>query len=151
MFDSINSSLVWFIFGVALMLAELVLPGFVIFFFGIGAVLTAGISYFAGIENLAVQMAIFLGSSLITLLLFRKRFSSSFKGDVSHVMKPGDTLENIKGKKAVVIKDILADGVHGKVEFNGTVWEADSDEPISKDEVVEIIERIDLKLKVKKP
>lgn len=150
MFDLNNSSFLWLIFGLALMLAELIMPGFVVFFFGIGALITAALSYFGIINNFGLQIGVFLASSMIVLFLFRKRFSSSFKGDVSRVMKPGEQLDNIKGTKAVVTTDILADGVHGKVELNGTIWEADADEFIGKGTVVEIISRTDLKLKVKK-
>lgn len=148
--ECVNTSLAWFILGIVLMAAELIVPGFIIFFFGIGALVTAGLSYFGIVDNFALQMVIFLGTSILSLFIFRRKFSSSFKGDVSHVMKPGEMLDNIRGAKAVVIADIKADGVHGRVEYNGTVWEADADEFIPKGEVVEILERINLRLKVKK-
>jgi membrane protein implicated in regulation of membrane protease activity len=150
MIEWLSNSMVWFILGIVLMAAELIVPGFIVFFFGIGALVTAGLSYFGIVENFALQMVIFLASSIISLFIFRKKFSSSFKGGVSHVMKPGESLDSIKGAKAVVVADIKADGVHGRVEFNGTIWEADADEFIKKGEVVEIIERNNLRIKVKK-
>lgn len=72
-FEGSQSELYWFLLGLALLLSELILPGFVIMFFGIGAWITALCILLGITENFNVQLLIFLGSSLLTLVLFRKR------------------------------------------------------------------------------
>jgi inner membrane protein len=147
---SINSSLFWFLLGIALMLLELVLPGFVVIFFGFGALITALLSYLGIVNDIIFQLAVFIVSSLLTLAIFRKRFSSSFKGNVARTLKKGESIDNIAGDKVIVRAEIIPGQLGGKVEYNGTAWDADSDENIKSGEVAIIIERNNLRLKVKK-
>lgn len=147
---SLNSSLFWFLLGIALMLLELVLPGFVVIFFGFGALITALLSYLGIINDIILQLAVFIVSSLLTLLIFRRRFSSSFKGNVSRTLKKGESIDNIAGDKVIVTAEIIPGQLGGKVEYNGTTWDADSDENIKTGEVALIVERNNLRLKVKK-
>ncbi|MCB0728693.1 MAG: NfeD family protein [Ignavibacteria bacterium] len=141
-----NNSLIWFIVGIFFLLAEILLPGFVIFFFGIGGLVTSLFTYLFNIDSLIVQIIIFITSSVLSLIFLRKTFSKLFRGNVS-----GDKVlkDEFIGKKALVIHEIVPDSLNGKVEFNGTNWEAKSDIFIEKGTVVEIIERKDLKLIVK--
>lgn len=141
-----NNSLIWFIVGIFFLLAEILLPGFVIFFFGIGGLVTSLFTYLFNIDSLIVQIIIFITSSVLSLIFLRKTFSKLFRGNVS-----GDKIlkDEFIGKKALVIHEIVPDSLNGKVEFNGTNWEAKSDIFIEKGTVVEIIERKDLKLIVK--
>lgn len=142
--------LVWFIAGIFFFLAELAIPGFIIFFFGIGSWITAIVSLF-GVRDINIQLAVFLSSSLITLLLFRKEGKKIFEGKVKKMDDADDELlESFKGQKAKVIKEIVPGNIPGKVEFRGTLWNAISDEKIEKDEVVEIVRRDNITLIVKK-
>jgi membrane protein implicated in regulation of membrane protease activity len=150
MIFSINDSLFWFLLGIALMLLELLMPGFVVIFFGIGAIITAAITYFGLSGNLTVQIVIFLVTSIVSLVLFRRKWSASFKGVVARKFKQGESIDNIIGKKAVVKEDIIPGKLQGKVEFNGTMWDVECDEHVKAGGVVEIIEQKNLKLKVKK-
>lgn len=141
-----NYSLIWFIAGIIFLFAELIMPGFIIFFFGIGSLITALLTYLLNIDSVTVQIMIFLVSSLLSLILLRKFFGNLFKGKTGSdkVLK-----DEFVGKRAVVIKEIKPNSLKGKIEFNGTHWEADSDFQIEKDTVVEITERRDLTLIVK--
>ena len=87
---------------------------------------------------------------LLSLLLFRKKLSHIFKGKVSGTLKPGQTIDDIKGERATVVSTIEPGKIDGKIEFHGTKWNATSDEVIENGSVVEILERIDLTLKVRK-
>ncbi len=141
--------LVWFIAGIIFFLAELAIPGFVIFFFGVGAWITGIVTLF-GVRDINIQLAVFLGSSLISLILFRKEGKKIFEGKVKTLENADDEiLESFKGKRAKVVQEIIPGSIPGKVEFRGTLWNAISDEKIEKDEVVEIIERDNITLKVK--
>ncbi|MCX7832705.1 MAG: NfeD family protein [Ignavibacteria bacterium] len=142
--------LVWFIAGIIFFLLELAIPGFVIFFFGLGAWITAIVTLF-GVNDINIQLAVFLGSSLLTLILFRKEGRKIFEGKVKIMNNADDEiLENFKGQKAKVVKEIIPGDIPGKVEFRGTLWNAVSDEKIEQDEVVEIIQRDNITLKVKR-
>lgn len=141
-----NNSLVWFIIGIFFLLAEIIMPGFIVFFFGVGGLVTALITYFFNVESVFVQISIFILSSILCLVFLRNVFTQLFKGKVSGQK---DLKDEFIGKRAKVISEIRPNSLSGKVEFNGTNWEANSDYFIEKDSVVEITGRRDLKLIVK--
>ena len=142
------NALIWFLIGVGLMLLELALPGFVIFFFGIGA-WAAAIASLAGLDNFNIQLILSLVVSILTLILFRKKGKKYFEGKISHRGISEEKLEDVIGEKAVTVTDINAKDLTGKVEFHGTNLNAESDVEIPKGTVVEIISRNNLVLKVK--
>jgi membrane protein implicated in regulation of membrane protease activity len=149
MFDSTNAELLWFIVGLVLLLSELILPGFVIVFFGIGAWITAALVAFGLLPGLNAQLLVFLISSVLSLALFRKKGQKHFKGDVTRAMKPGESLDDIHGQRAVTISPINPNMPGGQVEFHGTPWNAESDTPIAAGQPVEIIGQQSLVLRVK--
>jgi inner membrane protein len=148
MFEN-NYILVWFLLGVLFFIVEMITPGFVLMFFGIGAWITAIVSWIGLTNSLTIQIIIFLVTSLLTLLLLRKKFSGFFHGRVSGKQSPEDSITSVKGQKAIAMTDIKPDEPGCKVEFNGTLWSADADEFIAKGTRVEIVERNNLLLKVK--
>jgi len=139
--------LFWFIAGIIFLLLEYFVPGFVIVFFGIGAIITAALSW-AGILNaLPMQIVVFIVASLLLLVLFRQRATKYFKSDVK--ASSGEKLDDeIIGKTTSVVEAISASGNTGKVELHGTLWNAVSDTDIPKDAVVQITGRNNLTLKV---
>jgi membrane protein implicated in regulation of membrane protease activity len=132
-----------------LLLAELALPGFVVIFFGIGAWITALAVATGLVDSLTMQLVVFLASSLVCLVLFRRQGQQYFRGKVSGQLHPGESLDDIRGERAVVTADIQPNSLTGKVEYHGTTWMAQADSPIASGTVVEIIERTNLVLKVK--
>jgi len=149
MFDSANAELLWFLVGLVLLLSELMLPGFVIVFFGIGAWVTAALAAFGLLPDFNAQLLVFLVSSILALVLFRKRGRKYFEGDVSGAMKPGDTFDSIRGQRAVAMTAITPNIPGGQVEFHGTPWSAESEVPIAPGQPVEIVEQKSLSLRVK--
>lgn len=143
------STLAWFLIGIGFMLLEFIIPGFIIFFFGAGAWIAA-LATVVGIDNLNVQLLVFLISSILLLVLLRTRVKRYFEGKVSKKDLADELIESVKGEKAIVVNDIFPNKIGGKVEFHGTHWNAEADEEIKKGEVVEIVERRNLVLKVKK-
>ena len=141
-----DNSLVWFIVGIVFLFAELVMPGFVIFFFGIGALVTALLAFFFNINSVIIQLLIFIGTSILSLVILRRSFSQLFKGKISNEKEVSD---EFIGKRAKVISEIKPNSLNGKVEFNGTNWEADSDFYIDKGTVVVIVGRRNITLIVK--
>ena len=149
MFDSVNPVLVWFLVGLVFLLAELTLPGFVIIFFGIGAWITALLLLLGLLKSFNSQLLVFLVTSVASLVIFRKKGRGVFEGKTSGKLGPDQSLDDIKGEKAVVVEAVLPNKLGGKVEFHGTLWEAESDVPIKKGAIVEIVGRVNLTVKVK--
>ena len=127
-----------------MLLLELVLPGLVILFFGVGAWVTALVCAFTDI-NLNWQILIFLVASLLGLVLLRKYLKKRFFGRTDKETQ--DQLEEFIGREAMAVEE-FKDGA-GKVEFKGTRWTARSDDPVSKGQWVTIQSKDSLTLNVK--
>ena len=149
MIESFPSQLIWFVLGLFFIVAELMLPGFVIIFFGIGAWITALLNWFGVIPTFTAQLFTFLVASVLSLVLFRKKATGALRGKITGKLSSDDELDNVNGQKAKVVADILPNNVGGKVELYGTMWNAEADVPIQTGVVVEIVERKNLILKVK--
>ena len=146
MFETSANELTWFLVGLVLLLGEFIIPGFVIFFFGIGAWIVAVLLWINVDISFTSQLFIFLLSSGITLVLFRRYGKEYFQGKISQ--KGTTAFEEIKGERATVVYEIRPDSNDGKVEFHGTQWRAESDSPIPKGAVVEVVSRNNITLKV---
>jgi inner membrane protein len=133
---------IWFIIGLAFFLLELVLPGFVIFFFGVGAWITALICLLWH-PSTNLQIIVFAITSVLSLLALRKIIQRKFfysKEDRSSAVE-----DEFTGKEAVATTDFGSDN-KGKVEFKGTTWNAESKSAIIKGQTVIIIEKESFKL-----
>ena len=72
MFESISPVTIWLIVGILLALAEMIIPGLIIGFFGLGAIVTT-LTTLVGLTNgFTSQMLTFLITSLAFLTLFHK-------------------------------------------------------------------------------
>jgi inner membrane protein len=146
--EFLKPELIWFLVGAVLLLFEFELPGLVLFFFGVGAWIVAAICLFVDI-SINAQLIIFIISSVLLLVCLRKWLKGMFKGYVTSKQNASKNLEGFIGQRAVVAKGI-APLAPGKIEFHGTNWTAEADEEISEGDSVEIVEKNNLTLKVKK-
>ena len=94
--------LVWFIIGLALFLLELVLPGFVIFFFGVGAWVTALLCLIAD-PGINLQAIVFAVTSVLSLVLLRKMIQKRFFYSKDELSKQVE--DEFTGKEAVALYD----------------------------------------------
>jgi len=138
---------VWLYVAVALFALEFLAPGLIIFFFAIGACVTAAVCFFVDI-GLDLQLVIFIISSVGSLLGLRRWFKGIFLGHAGSRQSGTRNLEDFVGNKAVVKKNISPSSP-GKVEFHGTDWNAEADEEIDQGSIVEIVDKYNLTLKVK--
>ena len=141
-----NLQIVWLIAGFVMMLAEFMIPGFVIFFFGVGALCTAGALWISPLMP-AGQFIVFLASSLVFFFSARRFFPDIFTGRT----KPGSLSsdeEEFSGERAVVTEEITPDKP-GKINFHGTIWSAESEKVCPAGELVTIIRRVNLTYHVK--
>jgi inner membrane protein len=134
--------LFWFIFGLGMFLLELVIPGFFIFFFGLGAWVTAALCLI-GHPGINLQIIVFAVTSVISLVALRRLIQRKFfynKGTQSE-----DVEDEFTGKEALATIDF--GGIkQGKVEFKGTTWTAESSSEIKEGQRVIIIEKDSFKL-----
>jgi len=149
MFENVDPVLMWFIAGLILALAEIIIPGLIIIFFGAGAWVTALATGLGVIETFNEQLLVFLISSIVSLALFRKHGQNYFEGRVSGQLAPHQSLDDFQGGKAVVTSAITPKHIGGKVEFNGTIWDAEADVELESGATVQVISRSNLTLKVK--
>ena len=147
MTDVLASDLSWFIFGLILLVGELITPGFIIVFFGIGAWVVALLTWLGVVTSFQTQLVIFLVSSILFLVLFRKYGKKYYKGKV--VAADEANLDSFKGEKAIVTEDIVPNSLDGKVELHGTTWSAQSESAIAKGTAVVVVDRNNLVLIVK--
>ena len=122
----LSVSVLWFVIGFAFFLLEFVIPGFILFFFGIAAWIVALLSLFVDID-INVQLLVFLGTALTTVALFRKWLRAKL-GTYSE--GPQILEDEFIGKTAIAETPIAA-GKNGKVDFKGTSWDACSEDTIA--------------------
>jgi membrane protein implicated in regulation of membrane protease activity len=133
---------IWFIIGLALFLLELVLPGFVIFFFGVGAWVTALLCLIAN-PGLNLQAIVFAVTSILSLVALRKIIQKKFFYTKDELSK--DVEDEFSGREAIAMTD-FGPGENGKVEFKGTQWKAESLSSIREGDRVIIKEKDSFKL-----
>jgi membrane protein implicated in regulation of membrane protease activity len=129
----------WFLGGIILLILEMLIPGLVVIFFGFGAVLTGILTAIFDLP-VAWEIVVFIVSSVLSLIAFRKYFLKKFNKYIPE-KEPNDMI----GYEAVVIEDIKPN-MTGKVLFREVPWKATAKRPIKKGEAVKIIESDNLTL-----
>ena len=145
--DFFRPEIIWCCLGILMLMAEFMCPGFVILFFGIGALAVALICLFVPI-SINAQIIIFLIVSLITLFSLRKWVKNVFKGLTADKDKMQKNIDSYVGETAKVVEDIKTNSA-GRIEFHGTMWNAISSTDIPKGTTVVIEEQNNLTFKVK--
>lgn len=143
-----HPTLIWFVAGLLLFLFELMAPTFILLFFGIGAWIVAAIRFFTPV-SLNTQLFLFIIISMITLIILRRSFKKIFHGYIGAKQDPDHNLSEFAGQKAVVKVEITPQ-MAGKVEYHGTLWNAESTHDIPAESIVEIVGKNNITLKVKK-
>ncbi len=144
----LSPALIWLIIGILFVALEFIIPGLVIAFFGIGAMITAlttGIGLTTGFNW---QVAVFIVASLASLFLLRRYVKKVFMGK-----KEGDSVNEFNldvGKVVPVVQTIDPHKSTGKIKYQGTLWSATADEVIPEGESVKIVGRQNITIKVEK-
>jgi membrane protein implicated in regulation of membrane protease activity len=113
--------ILWTILGVVLIIAEVFTPGFVLLWFGVGA-LAAALASFLGL-GLAGQFLIFISLSIVLTALSRTIFANYFtrRGDSSG-LKTGAAA--LPGKVGTVVTSSRGALNEGAVKVFGSTWTA---------------------------
>jgi len=135
----------WIILAGLFFVIEMATVGFLVFWFGIGALIAMIISLFT--TNIAIQTAIFVISSAILLFFTRPLVNKLTKND----KEVQTNAYSIIGKKGIVIKEIDPILGQGQVKVGTEVWSAKTlgDKKIKEGSEVEITEIDGVKAVVK--
>jgi membrane protein implicated in regulation of membrane protease activity len=119
--------LVWFLAGIAIMLAELAVPGFVIIFFGLGCLGAAAVAVFAP-DFYSAQLGVFLIVSVASLITLRKVAMRVFVGRSEG--PESEDMGNVPVGARITLDQDLEAGRVGRVRFRGAMWDAVSEDRI---------------------
>lgn len=128
-----NAAVVWFIAGFIFFLLEFAVPGLILFFFAVGAWMVAIVSFFLDL-SVNTQLILFLASSILTILLFRKWVKK-----IIRTKRNSTELEDEFIGKTGKAETFIGPGRNGKIGFKGTSWDARSEDIIEQDENVIIV------------
>lgn len=121
----IDPALYWLIIGVMLFFLELALPGFILFFFGLAALITALVAWLTPL-GIAYQLGVFIVSSVVSLMTLRDIIQRNFfkPKEVDTDEEPDeDVLLAAPGDRAVV-GTTIAPPAEGRIKYSGTSWRA---------------------------
>ncbi len=145
--DLLKPEILWAVAGLIMLLAEFVIPGLIIFFFGLGALVVAAVCFFSDI-SLNAQLAVFLVASVAMLMGLRRWAHGVFMGHTSDEQDEDRNLKAYIGATAVVTERLVPKR-HGKVELNGAQWKAEAEIEVEEGVEVEVVDQDGLTLKVK--
>ena len=131
--------ILWTVLGVALIVAEIFTLGFVLFWFGIGALLAA---FFALLGfGVGVQFLAFAIVSTVLTILSRTIFSNLYSTTDANSLKTG--VDSLPGQIGTVIGGSKGSLNAGEVKVFGSTWTAfpePGEEPLLEGEKVEVVE-----------
>ena len=139
---------IWLAAGVLMILLELVMPGFVICFFGISALIAGIVDFLFPSFPLIGQLLLFALGGAALALSCRKLAPGIFSGKETRQTEDIDG-DDILGTVCVCREDING-AVAGKVEFRGSLWNAVSSDTIPAGSRCIIKSRTNLTLEVTK-
>ena len=128
----------WAVLGIALILAELVIPAFVLVWFGLGALLVGAIVSVVPGASLTFQIGTWTLASVAMIVLWFKIFKRGF-----HKTRIGMADANVIGEVGMLIQDVEPYR-KGQVRFQkpilgADVWDCIADEPIRSGERIKVL------------
>jgi membrane protein implicated in regulation of membrane protease activity len=140
-----NNLAFWFVLGLALLIIEVLTPGIVALFFGLGAWLVLLVLAFVDIPHWA-QWALFSVSSIVFLIVLRKhviKFFAGLKQSKKDSLSEPMVAKRYLGQEVDVLEDIVP-GRLGTIELNGTRWQARTKIELKKGDRARIVGMEDL-------
>ena len=113
------SALYWLLFAVGLIVLEAIVPGLIIIFFGLGALIVSGLTYVGLLDSLTSQSMIWAISSLVLVFVLRRQVARFFPA----LEKNEETADDRVNKVGVAISQINGNN-DGRVRVAGTTWKA---------------------------
>lgn len=134
---------IWLILGVLFIVAEIFTSGFVLLWFGVGAMVAALLAV-TGLVGVPLQILAFLVVSIVLTIASRTIFERFLmRGSPGHELKTG--MEALPGRIGVVVEPSRGAMQEGAVRVFASTWRAfpaEGEEPLREGEQVEI-ERVE--------
>jgi len=134
---------IWLILGVLFIIAEMFTSGFVLLWFGIGA-LVAALLAFTGLIGVPLQILVFLAVSIALTIASRTIFERFLmRGSPGRELKTG--VDTLPGRIGVVVEPSKGVMQEGAVRVFAATWRAfpaEGEEPLREGEQVQI-ERVE--------
>ena len=108
----------WLIIAGLAFVAEIFTAGFLIFWFGISALVTMVLSFF--VSDIIIQSTVFIILSIILLLLTRPIVNKFVNTKTVNT-----NVFSLIGKKGKVIKELNPIDGKGQIKVNGEIWSAE--------------------------
>lgn len=137
---------IWLYVGAFLMLAELVSPGFVIFFFGLSAATVAGCKWLLPELSMSWQVALFSVFSIVYLVALRRLVKKVFMGDTAESKKIESEYVGRVGK----VVETIRPEVPGRIMLGDAEWTASAAERLEPGTEVKVIAQENLTLRVER-
>ena len=133
---------IWLIISGIFFVAEIITTGFLVFWFGVGALFAMIVSIFC--DSLFIQALVFIIVSVIFMIFTRPLVNKMIS--IKETM-PTNIYTIIK-KEGYIMEDITNPQSPGKVKINGELWSAVSEAPLKRGTKVRVLEVDGVKLKV---
>jgi inner membrane protein len=134
---------IWLILGVLFIVAEIFTTGFVLLWFGIGALIAALLAL-TGAVGLSLQIVVFLVVSIALTVASRTIFERFLmRGSPGRELKTG--VDTLPGRVGLVVESSTGALREGAVRVFGSTWRAfpaEGEEPLREGEQVQI-ERVE--------
>jgi len=119
--------LIWSIAGIVMMLLEFLIPGAVIVFLGVAALIVSLFIYSGWITTIVMALIAWFIISIFLMIFLRSVFVKYFEGEslVQNVDEDTDLIGSI-----VVISEEVLPYKEGRVRFRDTTWVARSEEEL---------------------
>ncbi|MDZ5761674.1 NfeD-like domain protein [Candidatus Cyrtobacter comes] len=131
-----NIDVFWAVFGVFLLLAELILGAFfLLFIMGLSAILVSVVVFLGVTPDFISQLSLFSFLFIVISVLSWRRIKGYFIDKRQHY-------NNIVGSSAVVVGGDIEPGKIGKIKWSGTTCNASSSLLIKNGSSVVIVENI---------
>ena len=129
----------WVVIGIGLIIAEIFTLGFVLLWFGIGAIIAAFFGYLG--FGIGIQFLAFAITSILLTILSRQIFHNKYLNEPNSEIKTG--IDSLPGKVGTVSGASQGSLNAGEVKVFGSIWTAfpeDGEPPLLEGEKVEVIE-----------
>lgn len=134
---------IWLILGAIFVVAEIFTSGFVLLWFGVGA-LVAALLAFTGLVGLPLQVMVFLAVSVALTIASRTIFDRILmRGSPGREIKTG--VDSLPGQKGLVVISSAGATCEAAVRVFGSTWRAfpaEGEEPLTEGEQV-LIDRVE--------
>lgn len=131
----LSPQLIWFLVGVAFLIGEMALPGFILIFFTAGSWITALVTLTTNI-SVTGQVIVFVVNSLILLFALRRYSLKTFKGSTRDDVD--DRYMDAKIGQTAQVTKAISPHVVGEIKAMGSFWRAVADEDIAEGSAVTI-------------